>query len=481
MNLYFRVIYGSACRNTHDRLALDALRFLQHTNAPQWQTLFLRHHRVYLDGAQAPDVKFRDFRNHVLYVGGDEWGGAVEATRRWFDTTVDALATQRWKAAAYSAGVLGHYFTDVTQAFQTQQSAAANNIRRAADWSLFRSYRAIYQLGVTESHFHPVPIPVGDDWLEQMVRQAAEHAAPHYETLVNEFDFDVGVDAPASAYTAPCRAILAQLLGRAVVGLAHILDRALLEADVTPPAGKFNMQCATESAAVPMRWLTGWIRDVRERAAVESMYREYKMTGRVERHLPEQDRVIRDLHATEATTSRSPTFSGSGEGANASESRQSHDTAGSPTAGANARLRFYLKFSDVVDDIPLFGTETAKVLNQHGIRTVADLLAADPFATATAVGSHDCSSDAIQDWQDQARLVCQIPKLAWPEAQLLISSGYRSVDAIANAEHETLLQDLEGVLESHSLQERVFDATPNLQEAGNWIAWSQRARFLRAA
>ena len=64
MNLLFRVIFSSACKSTHHKLALDALRYLRARQAPLWQNLFLKYYRHYLDGSKAPDTHFKDFRNH---------------------------------------------------------------------------------------------------------------------------------------------------------------------------------------------------------------------------------------------------------------------------------------------------------------------------------------------------------------------------------------------------------------------------------
>src|SRR5262245_45633100 len=79
MSLFYDVLFASKCRSNHHRLALDALRWLRGGEAERWRNLFLHHHQVYLDGAKAPDEVFKDFKNHVLHVRDNYWGGAVEA------------------------------------------------------------------------------------------------------------------------------------------------------------------------------------------------------------------------------------------------------------------------------------------------------------------------------------------------------------------------------------------------------------------
>ena len=78
MNLLFRVLFASGCRNTHHKLAMDALRHLRGADAERWQKLFLKLHTEYLDGSKAPDTIFKDFKNHVLHVRENYWGGADE-------------------------------------------------------------------------------------------------------------------------------------------------------------------------------------------------------------------------------------------------------------------------------------------------------------------------------------------------------------------------------------------------------------------
>ena len=77
MSLLYAVVFASRCRSNHHRLAVDALRHLQSPDASDWQDLLLHYHEDYLTGAKAPDEEFKDFKNHVLHVRDNNWGGAV--------------------------------------------------------------------------------------------------------------------------------------------------------------------------------------------------------------------------------------------------------------------------------------------------------------------------------------------------------------------------------------------------------------------
>ncbi len=299
MNLLFRVIHASRCRSTHHKLAVDALRHLQGAAAESWRNLFLKHIEVYLDGAKAPDTRFRDFRNHVLHVEDNYWGGAPKTARKWYELTVQGLRSRNWVQAVYAAGVLSHYYTDPIQPFHTGQSVQENNIHRAAEWSITKSYDHLVRLLHQRGGLPAVDVPSGDDWLEQMVRSGAELSNAHYATLVDHYNFDRGVRDPQAGLDATCRDFLAQLLGYAQAGTARILDRAIAQARVTPPITYVTVRGVLAALQIPARWVLGKIEDHRERLEVEAIYRELKTTGKVERTLPADDRAVRELHAAE--------------------------------------------------------------------------------------------------------------------------------------------------------------------------------------
>ena len=81
MSILFDIVYATKANGTHHKLAMDALRPLENDSAHDWQRLFLKHVDIYLEGAKAPDKDFKDFKNHVLHVGDEFWGGAPNEGR----------------------------------------------------------------------------------------------------------------------------------------------------------------------------------------------------------------------------------------------------------------------------------------------------------------------------------------------------------------------------------------------------------------
>ncbi len=492
MNLLFRVLFASGCKSTHHKLAMDALRHLRGEHAEAWQNLFLKHHQVYLDGSKAPDTKFKDFRNHVLHVRDNYWGGAVKAAKRWYDTTVDELQKQNWAGAVYAAGVLSHYYTDPIQPFHTGQSQAESNIHRAAEWSITKSYDPIRQILVEQLGMPCIECPIGADWLEQMVRAGAEAANLYYEPLIERYDFRQGVKNPPAGLDEESRQMLAVLVGHAQVGFARVLEHAFDEARVTPPKVSVTLQGFLATVTIPIRWITQKMQDSAERRLVEAMYAEFEQTGKVERTLPEDDRMVRDLHrqevlapATGKQTAPAPAATIPFQQTTAKPQPASSPalTAAKPhSEPAPQSLRFYLETGSPVEDAPSIGAKTASRLEKIGIHTVADLLAANPNAASTAIAVRYITPQLVTDWQDQARLVCCIPQIRGHDAQILVGCEWRDPAKIASADPAALLKNIQPFLESNA-GERVIRSgkKPDLAEVSDWIRWAGHSRSLRAA
>ena len=505
MNLLFRVLYAQHCRNTHHKMALDALRHLRGDAAERWQELFLKHHTPYLNGSKAPDTQFKDFRNHVLHVRDNYWGGAPQAARRWYDQAVGFIARQDWTNACYSVGVLSHYYMDPIQPFHTGQTEEETKIHRAAEWSINKSYEDLREIARAKASVADVDLPHGDGWLELAVRQGAEKANKHYETLIEHYDFRQGSQDPPAGLDATSREILAELTSYATIGFARIMERAFTEAGAQPPKVSLTLHTYLATVEVPIQWVVGRMADYKEREEVRAIYDEIQRTGKLTANLPEESRIVRDQRAEEKTIVQPP--------ADNSASLPKSQTTEMPTApqrlqetprpqtaiaaespvplavrqqeserGESTTLRFYLETEDEVEAAPSIGSKTARRLSRVGVRTVSDLLRSDPTQLSSKMNSSWITPDLVQDWQDQARLACQIPQIRGHDAQFLVACGYRDVATIAAGKPAEILRKVEDFLET-SAGQRILrgGVAPDTKEITNWIAWSQQARSLRAA
>lgn len=515
MDTLTTLLMQTACRSTHHKLAVDALWQIRHPAATAWRNLFLTQYRAYLRGAKAPDDEFKDFRNHVLHVAQNNWGGAVPTAGYWYDQTVAALRGEDWTTAAFNAGVLSHYYSDPHMPLHTSQSEAETNMHRAAEWSVTKSYDQLRRLIDESGRWPTVDCPRGGDWLGQMVVAGAELSHPHYETLVREYDLARGVLDPVRGWNDRCRRVLADLLAHAIVGLARILERAIDEAGVAPPETSPALEVFLATVNQPIRAVLNKIADVRERAQIEAMFHELQTTGRVEEHLSEEQRVIRsEIAAYRAQQPKivkpksaprpvvtpaiaktvvakptpikpaivAPAVVSMPEPKPVMKAEQKPELkVGAATLAALPSAekppRYRLELTDLLERAPSIGPKTANRLLAHGWRTVGEFLAADPADVSKKLNSSWASAEVVADWQKQAWLVLQIAELSGTAAQLLVGAGYPTVADVAAAEAAELVCYMAEYSQTGPGQRILRDGKiPDQITAARWIAAARGRR-----
>jgi hypothetical protein len=300
VSLLLTVVFRSVCHTTHHRLAVDALRHLRVAEAERWIDLLLHHYGEYLAGSEAPDERFKDFRNHVVHVAEDGWGGAAQEARRWYDRLVDALRRREWAEAVFAAGVLSHYFSDPFMPLHTARSEEGTKIHRAIEWSISKSYGRLQQIIEHDQGGYPqLETPRSDDWLERMVLTGAELAYENYSAILQHYDLERAVRDPLSGMDHECQDRIARCLAHAVVGVARVLERAITDAEVEPPAVETTLQGFVVAIGAPFRSIVYHLQDLSERMTIEAIFDEAQRTGKVVKNLPASDRELRRLHAEE--------------------------------------------------------------------------------------------------------------------------------------------------------------------------------------
>lgn len=493
--LLYNVIFAWKCSSTHHKLAMDALRHLESPDAEQWMNLFLSHIETYLDGAKAPDNKFKDFKNHVLHVQDNYWGGAVAAAQKWYEHTKSALSVRNWAEAVYSAGVLSHYYSDPWQPFHTGQSEQEGIVHRAAEWSIACAYQDLQAILEANGACYPdVPMPTGSDWLGDMVRHAATMSNRHYQASIDHYDLKKGTKDPPLGLDEDLRRRIAPLLGSAVVGFAKILDRAIAETGATPPRTNVTFLGVMAKLTIPIFFITKKMKDAREKAVVLAMYNEFQQTGKVLETLPEDDKVIRALHAEEVskiplaqldaeippppgqshvsqvpTPARPPTPAGENEPAVKvlpTTAPVTTEHAAPKTVG----LRFYLDMSQPVEKAPSIGPKTASQLERVGVKTVGHLLDQPAEKIAARLNQKHMDANIVRGWQQQARLVCEVPNLRGHDAQMLVACSIGSRNDLAAAVVDDLYRAVDAFAKSPSGQRILRDsAAPDRNEVLEWI------------
>lgn len=483
MSLLFRIVYAAHAKGTHHKLALDALNALEGPNAEGWRRLFLKHTELYMEGSKAPDNEFKDFKNHVLHVRDNYWGGAMDKAEKWYGITVDAFTRGDWEEAVWSAGVLSHYVTDPVQPFHTGQSDAENSIHRAAEWSISKSYDDLRAKGLAAHADLRVETGDGPAWLRELVCHGAEKANAHYETVIAHYDLNTGVTDPPAGLDALSRKILSELVVYASAAFAAVLDRAITESGATPPNVSLALDTVLAVIKIPAKTLAKRLANAEDRRIVTDMYDELMTTGRVDKTLPEDDRVFAALYAKEVEAPRKTQQAAERAAALAASykaSQQQKSTAQAKSLAAatpKARRKSYLALTDDIERAPTIGPRTAERMVPLGIKTVADFLAADPAAVANGTKARYMTAEAIALWQDQCRLMLDIPGLRGTHAELLAQSGYRTADAIAGAEADKLCADVLAFAATDTGRKLLRDgAPPDIERIKGWLAAASKAR-----
>jgi hypothetical protein len=520
MSLLYNVVFATKCTSNHHRLALDALRWLDGDQAQRWGDLFLHHHEAYLEGAKAPDAVFKDFKNHVLHVKDNYWGGAVEAAEEWYRRTVRAFAAKDWKLGVYSAGVMSHYVVDPIQPFHTGQTEEEGVIHRAVEQSLSKAYPDLQELLEAELGGYPeVTLPAGDDWLAQLVRRGAEASNPHYETLIEHYDFARGVKKPLEGIDEAIERAVAPLIGLAAVTLARIYERAFAEAAVAPPMSATGLDAFFTTMSAPINVITNKIADGAEKKLVQAMYAEFQKSGKVRATLPADDREVRALYANEVLNVPLSTLNAKwpreigkahGQGdfpprgedivqpkkAKAEKAKPEPKAAPQPApvfadeapiAEQPAPIQIdataaskgpRLHRDDPIVDAPSIGAKTAARLEAVGFRTVADLLDAEPEQAAKTVKASHITPPVIRDWQAQAMLACAIPALRGFDAQVLVACGVRDIEDLAQQDADTIAGLVDDYLETNEGKQLARSSKPASRETiQSWIDAAQAGGF----
>jgi hypothetical protein len=153
-----------------------------------------------------------------------------------------------------------------------------------------------------------------------------------------------------------------------------------------------------------------------------------------------------------------------------------------PRTASQRKPQFYLNRGNQVADAPSIGPQAANNLTGVGIRTVADLLNANPASTAADLGLSHVTAATIADWQLQARLMCQIPDLRGFGAQLLVAAGFTSPEQIAGTRPADLIRKVKAVCESKQGQRILRNGeVPSPAKIKRWAENAAHRRPLEAA
>ena len=493
MNLILSILRAAHCRSTHHYFAIDALPLVQTEAGRRLTSQLLRHHDRYLTGAKDPDSRFRDFQNHVVHVTDGYWGGAPRVAHMWYDRLQRYLRTDRFGDAAHAAGVLSHYFTDPLQPLHTQQCEQEKVLHRPIEWSITKSYHKIYQHWKDDDLRIVFQLSGGNGWLGEAILHGARFANRKYWTLIQKYDLDQGAKDPPAGLSAELRETLAELFGLSITGLARVLERAASDAEATrqspiPTAG-LSLPMLLATVRVPSRLWLRRIAHKRERLAVESLVDEYQRTGTLTSRLPAEvdivHRVTNVYHnekkwqyqRAQRLASKDTVV---GVTANAEEVVSAEEQPvilpfqpRNEPASTSRLAQVRLSRTDPLVDAPSIGPKTAARFEVIEIRTVADLLDADPSDVANRLATYWINAETVSQWQNQATLMCQIGGLRCRDTQLLAGAGFDSAHSVAGTDPNLLVKQVSEFAATTSGRRYLRGAAPPTPD--EILTWQQNA------
>jgi hypothetical protein len=469
MDRLLTILRAAHCRSTHHFFALDALPLVTSEAGKRLSAQFLRHYTHYLRGAKAPDTEFRDFRNHVVHVQDQYWGGAPQAAQEWYQQLVRRIRQDRWQEAAYCAGVLSHYFTDPLMPLHTGQTPRESVVHRPLEWSVTCSYERILSRFREGGHQVVLELAAGPGWLGAAVTKAAELSHRHYDELIDRYDLARGSQHPQQGFDDTSIDLLAGLFGVALTGWARIVERAADECHAEIPSVSLSVAALVASIGVPAAWVIGRITSAVEQRAVRAIFAEFQATGQVVEQLPAEVRVVRQERKRDQALEQERAQKQRAE--NLRWARLEHPE---PAGG--------LAMSDPVEAAPSIGPKTAERLSLVGIQTVAQLLSADAASVAQQLGTRWIDEATVRVWQDQARLAATVPGLYGYQAQLLVAVGCRDRATLAAEQAATLHSRIEAFAAT-SAGQRVLRSSrlPDRQAVAQWIQHAATQPLRRSA
>ncbi|MEO1526698.1 MAG: zinc dependent phospholipase C family protein [Planctomycetota bacterium] len=290
---------------THQCFAFDALSLIEGEAGQRLRRWLVRHYRAYFRGAVDPDVRFRDFHNHVLHAREGFWGGAARVGERWYQRLRDHLRAERFRDAAHAAGVLSHYITDMLQPLHTASDRRESLVHRPMEWSVENCYDEIMAMRREMGLRVEIQLSSRESWIGELMVEAARLSERRFDELVQRYRFQDGIEDPRSGLDPFARQSLAELFAIAITAWARVLERVANECESESgyPIPGCHLGSATMGAYLtsPVAWWRRRLRYRFETTAIRSLAEEYFRTGQLRDNLPAEvdikQRVIKVYHS----------------------------------------------------------------------------------------------------------------------------------------------------------------------------------------
>lgn len=121
-------------------------------------------------------------------------------------------------------------------------------------------------------------------------------------------------------------------------------------------------------------------------------------------------------------------------------------------------------------EAPSIGPKTAKRFENIGIRTIRQFVSVNAEELVERLATRWITVELIRDWQDQARLVCEVPVLSGYRAQLLVAVGCRTSWQLRTSSATALFAQLEPFCNTAEGEQILRSARiPTVEDVEAWI------------
>ncbi len=532
MDTIVAILRAAHCKSTHHFFAIDALDEVSSERGKSLANLLLANYTDYLQGAKDPDTVFKDFENHVLHVRDGYWGGAAKTAEKWLVKSNTLLAARNWKEAAYSLGVLSHYFTDPFMPLHTAQSPRETIFHRPLEWSVCCSYQSIFKLASEDPGLESFPISSGSDWLTDGILRGATLANQFYDPLMDDYDMKESGKHPELALGLESKKSLARIFTWVLTAWGSAIDRIANESAVSIPNVSLAIPTLLAGVQMPVKKIVASLDNAQQRSEVEKILDEFQRTGNVVRNIsPEQKSVSKvrkerpELRPNSGEVQRAisselfqkqisppqpkPTPAAAKplvppqpwvstrqqvsapavvQPAESMPPRapvpvtenaipklrpavsQSAMRIEAPEPTEKSATRTQLNPSSPIVAAPAIGPKTAARFEAIGLTTIDDLLANDAEQISTELNTKWITPRLISQWQAQARLACQIERLSAAGAGLLVMAGIESANDLSQRDATKVHSLLQSVAASPEGKRLLRDqGPPPLKTIQRWV------------
>lgn len=462
----FNLIFNTRTdQSIHHRVAIEAVRFLDENLA----NLFLKYYEILLEGSIAPDKKFKDYKNHVLFMP-ERWGGAPKAVNDWFNKMVSALKNKKWEKAVYAAGVMSHYIADINHPFHTGQTEEEGLIHSFTEWGAAEIYLDLRKDMVIKS-------PEQINKIKDYVIKVANEANNSYIFMIKNYDLEQGQKSNwGKGYNDALKAEITPRIASAIQGTASLYLKAIDEAG-NPDPGEIKLGVTrftikrTASAEKTHR-----NREMRKRKKITAQMRsEYQKTKRVQDSLMPDDRYY--LQALQDGEFKPIKLPKSLKTISSEEEKKVVIKIPPLKLNLPKKSRFSptITLNSDIDNIAEVDKATAEKFKKIGISKVMDFMVAKPEDIVNLL--HEKLNYNRLDVADisrmiiETRLMLEVWKLQSHDTVILYQAGIHTKALLKKQKHSKLWNKVQLAIEDKHVKKflKRSNLIPNYEEVGEWI------------